>query len=206
MGPTPNRLVFGPKNAGLSSRRVESRRVDPTTTETDKKSAAPRAVLKERLEEKEGERTTPREPPWGLPTGKAREDRAELPMSSQDDPNQREQSIPPPIRCRGKMTSTVKDRARAALALWAELDDRGEIEIPRILSRFSVDVIKVARRGERFAELVLETGSYTKAKSSIRSFERLQGAQGSGIGGEARHQFSTAVKRYEERAKRRLGE
>ena len=214
VGPTPNRLIFSTRETNTSSKRKEAEKPRNTAEERASASSAKEVASNKRAEEKKvgetenlttantksGERSTSRKIPWGLPTGKSREDRADRALSSCDDPNSREQTVEPPIRCLGRMVSSVKERARAALALWAELGDRGGNEVPRILTRYPVDVIKVAQRGVRFAQQVLETGSYNKAKSSIRSYERMHGAQGSGIGADERQRFTDAVKNYENRA------
>ena len=106
----------------------------------------------------------------------------------------------PPIRRMGRVISTAKERGRAALRLLAELDEKDTYRTPGILKRYETDVIEIAQRGELFAQHVIKTGSFNKAKSGVRHYQRLLGGQGNRIGELSRHRFYAAVKKYEEKS------
>ena len=86
---------------------------------------------------------------------------------------------------------------RAALRLLAELYEEDAYRTPEILKRYEANVLKIAQRGELFAQHVLTTGSFNKAKSGVRSYQRLLGEQGNRKGEVARQRFYASVKKYE---------
>ena len=128
-----------------------------------------------------------------LPTGKSIEDSAQ---------SSRVQSTPPPhqvnqTRLRNEAgNNSLKVRADQALELWKMPNGppQGETEDP--MRNFYEGVVMIARRGRRFAHQVLVAGSFAKAKSGIRSYERLSGGSGTGIGQSGKGYFFDAVRRY----------
>ena len=186
----PNRLVFNTKASGqCMARRPLTRNSSAQSSPDHTSSAASSNVPMQSTKSKAASlRITSNPPPiTRRPTGKSLED-AQI--------KTRVKSAHPPSPPQ-KSTAATR-RAEKALDLRTVLKNPKIGGVGDPLTFYGPDVVKIAQRGERFSEQVIVTGSSLKSKSGIRSYERLLGRSGIGIGQDERDVFTAAVGNYTE--------
>ena len=192
----PNRLVFGTKDHLGSTIRRPVTPSSHTRSIRDGQSAAVSTGETNQLERPAASnmRITSTPPSTRrLPTGKS------IGAASC---HIRVLSAPPPYQAssvsptKWEVGDSLKRRAEKAIEL------RGLLKNPHVggaagpLKSYDPNVIKIARRGESFAEQVRVSGSFAKGRRGVRSYERLLGREGSGIGRPGKAYFLDMVDEY----------
>ena len=103
--------------------------------------------------------------------------------------------------CQKPKTPGGKDlfkNVKSALEMWRILEN-ANIRGPTrdIESFFGEEVVNLAKKGKSFLEEVTRIQSFKKAKSAMRSFERLQGGPGTGIFSHEKELYDATLKLYQ---------